>query len=145
MDTEYDDAVFELMKLKREARTWGKDDYVGVDVRIRQDIGPTIRVTAKEEDLPENTSDDDISRLKEKLELMKQIQKMQEILEKFVEEHPDYLPARYPPIKVPSPYYTPWPNQPWRSPFWCQMDNTANDESIRINWAVTDSDGNWFW
>lgn len=121
MDTEIDEALMELLKLKNH-------DCMGIDVRIRNGKSTEFSVSHTEEGCPENTTDDDIARLKEKLELLEKIRKMQEIMEKFNEEHPGFVPVRYPEI-VP---YEPWPIYPWAGPLYYKTG--TSDGTARINW-----------
>ena len=119
-----DRAIPELLRTRNQG-------YIGMDIRIRGDT-VTSWCWMNEESFPENTSEDDISRLKEKLELLEQIRKVQEILKKFQEDHPDYVP-----IKVPEPYpYAPWhpaPTNPWPCPpYWHWNKDDTVDESIHV-------------
>ena len=86
MDTEIDRTIIELLKCK-------DFDYVGVDVRIRKEDSTTFSVFYEDDELPENTDDDDITRLKDKLELLKKIDEMLEKLKKY---DTDYTPYIYP-------------------------------------------------
>jgi hypothetical protein len=100
------------------------ENYVGMDIRMRIDQDcPTIIIYHDEDHLPENTTDDDIARLKKKLELLEEIKRMQEVIEKFNEEHPHFVPVRYPEI-VPWPCepVKPWPCYPY---FISHNDNTG--------------------
>ena len=123
MDTEIDGAIVELIHLKDY-------DFMGIDVRIRDGKPTTYHVANKEEQLPENTSDDEIARLKEKLELLKKIDEMMEKLKKYDKE-PIYVP-------YPAPY-NPWVN-PWSEP-WITWKTDTADDTAKINWAFPSSGG----
>jgi len=115
MDTEIDRTIIELLKCK-------DFDYVGVDVRIRKEDSTTFSVFYEDDELPENTDDDDITRLKEKLELLKKIDEMMEKLSKY-EKDTEYIPY------YPSPYpYNPWSEpykNPWVEPYITWQDNNT--------------------
>ena len=115
MDTEIDKAIMELLALKAYK-------YLGIDVRIRGGGRTTFSVWRDEDELPENTSDDDIARLKEKLELLKKIDAMIEKLKKYESDGPIYVP-----------YYP--PSNPWRNP-WCDP---------WITWSDDNTVGNYLW
>ena len=94
-------------------------NYVGIDITMRQDDDyATISVYADEEHLPENTSDDDIARLKEKLESLKEKLELLKKIEELVE--------RLNKTRTCEPIYvrTPWPEDvenPWW--VWYKTDN----------------------
>lgn len=130
MDTEIDEALMELLKLKNY-------NYIGIDVRIRDGKSTEFFVASREDLLPENNSDDDISRLKEKLELLKKIDELLEKLKKY-DEDTDYVPYY--------PFY-PWPDpRPLRHRY--DIITTNDNARIKIRWSSTDtadSDGYPLW
>ena len=131
MITEYDEAVLEIMKIKMRENGIQSEQYIGLDIRIREGKSTRFTLSRDEGDLPENTTDDDITRLKEKLELLKKIDEMLEKLKKY---DTDYTPYIYP--------YQPWPVQLWRSPFWYTTnDNTPTTMTNRF--YVTNYGGDW--
>ena len=124
IDTSIDEAIIELLKI----RNYG---YIGIDVRIRDGRPNEYTVNSKEEYLPENTNDDDITRLNEKLELLRKIEEVLEKLKKYVRDEPNYVPI---------PYW-PRPYNPWYKPRITWTDTQSSSDTVKINWSFSDTDG----
>jgi hypothetical protein len=126
---EIDRTIVELLNLRHS-------EYVGVDVRMRIGDPTEFSVYRRGDRLPEETTDDDITRLKEKLELLEKIRKMQKIIEKFNEEHPQFVPIRYP---------NDYPWQPWPPRRIWNDDNTGTPYWKGFDVFCSSSDGERFW
>ena len=126
LEDNIDRAIIELLRLKQ-------DSYVGIDVQIREDGPTSFWVAIDKEHLVESALEEDIERLKEKLELLEKIKRMQEVIEKFNEEHPQFVPVRYP-----------WPCELDRPiPIWYKTNTTSDIKGIK--WSWTDTSGTDWW
>jgi len=92
-------------------------------VRIRKMLDESNKFLKEYCELMENTDDDEIERLKEKLRILTEIERIQRILAKFLEEHPTYEPIKIPQVE-------PYPRTPWRPvqppTIWYKTDTSDN-------------------